>query len=74
MTSDERNATLNGDDYMSLFKRETEWSGNTYAHRDYIRSLGGRWDAANKVWIVPAMTMRERGDCRVPQGIQVKVR
>ena len=58
---------------MSMFKSETEWSGNTYMHRDYIRSLGGKWDAERKVWIVPAMTMRERGQVRVPKGVNVQV-
>lgn len=46
----------------SMFRRETEWSGNTYPIRAQIRSLGGTWDAARKVWIVPAGTMRQRGE------------
>lgn len=29
-------------------------SGNTYAHRQAIKAAGGKWDAANKVWVVPA--------------------
>lgn len=57
---------------MSMFKSETEWSGDTYPHRDYIRSLGGKWDAAKKAWIVPRMTTRERSDVRVPKGVIVK--
>lgn len=28
--------------------------GNSYPHRERIKSLGGRWDAKNKVWIIPA--------------------
>jgi hypothetical protein len=27
--------------------------GNTYAVKDQLRALGGRWDAARKVWLVP---------------------
>lgn len=29
-------------------------SGDTYPHRDLIRSAGGKWDADAKVWRVPA--------------------
>ena len=29
-------------------------SGNTYPVKDAIRALGGKWDAARKVWLVPA--------------------
>jgi hypothetical protein len=29
-------------------------TGNTYSIRDQLRALGGRWDAARKVWMVPA--------------------
>lgn len=28
--------------------------GNTYPVREQIRALGGRWDGASKVWMVPA--------------------
>jgi hypothetical protein len=28
--------------------------GNTYPVRDQLRAMGGRWDAARKVWMVPA--------------------
>lgn len=28
--------------------------GNTYPVRDRLRELGGRWNAASKVWMVPA--------------------
>jgi len=53
-------------------KGQTIWTGDTYPHRDLIRSLGGRWDAARKAWIVPPMTMRERSSLKVPAGIVVK--
>jgi hypothetical protein len=56
---------------MSLLKSQTIWTGNTFAHKDYIKSLGGRWDADRKAWIVPAMTMRERSNVRVPKGVDV---
>lgn len=29
-------------------------AGNTYPARDALRALGGRWDGAAKVWLVPA--------------------
>jgi hypothetical protein len=29
-------------------------SGNTFAHKDRIRAAGGKWDGANKVWVIPA--------------------
>lgn len=29
-------------------------TGNTYPVKDSIKALGGRWDAANKGWRVPA--------------------
>lgn len=58
---------------MSMFKSETLWSGNTFPHKDYIRSLGGKWDADRKCWAVPAMTMRGRSQVRVPKGVDVKV-
>ena len=28
-------------------------NGNTYPIKDQLRALGGKWDAANKVWMVP---------------------
>jgi hypothetical protein len=31
-----------------------EIAGNTYPVRDQLRALGGKWDAARKVWMVPA--------------------
>jgi len=58
---------------MSLFKRTTEWSGDTYPHRDLIRALGGRWDAGRKLWVVPPLNMRERSGLRVPAGVNVSV-
>lgn len=27
--------------------------GNTYPVRDQLRAMGGRWDGARKVWLVP---------------------
>jgi hypothetical protein len=40
-------------------------TGNTFACKDAIKKLGGRWDAAEKCWIVdianhPMNTMRGR--------------
>lgn len=45
----------------SIFKSETIWTGNTYPVRAEIAKLGGRWDSERKGWIVPPLTMRERG-------------
>ena len=45
---------------MSILKSTTVWSGNTYPIREAIKSLGGKWDATRKVWIVPALSMRQR--------------
>ena len=45
---------------MAILKKATVWTGNTYPIRDAIKSLGGRWDAASKSWIVPPLTMAER--------------
>lgn len=45
---------------MSIYKSQTIWTGNTYPIRDAIKSLGGRWDAARKAWVVPALSMSER--------------
>ena len=28
-------------------------TGNTYPHRDIIKRMGGRWNAASKCWMVP---------------------
>ena len=47
---------------MSILKSKTIWTGNTYPIRDAIKSLGGKWDANRKAWIVPALSMRQRGD------------
>lgn len=46
----------------SMFRRPTEWTGNTYPIRSQLRSLGGEWDPQRQVWIVPAGTMRQRAD------------
>jgi len=39
-----------------------ELSGNTYEHRDAIKRIGGRWDAARKLWVVEEGSMRERAN------------
>lgn len=35
-------------------------TGNTYAHRDEIKAIGGKWDGERKAWVVEAGNMRER--------------
>lgn len=58
---------------MSILKHTTVWTGNTYPHRELIKSLGGKWDAARKAWIVPRQSMAKRSQIRVPVGITVEV-
>jgi hypothetical protein len=52
---------------MMSLKRvsEARISGNTYACREEIKGLGGKWDAGEKVWVIdiaghPRNTMRGR--------------
>lgn len=45
---------------MSIYKSPTMWTGNTYPARDEIKALGGRWDAKEKGWRVPALSMAKR--------------
>ncbi len=36
-------------------------TGNTFAAKDDIKALGGKWDAASKTWTVEVVgTMKER--------------
>jgi hypothetical protein len=37
-------------------------TGNTFAHKDEIKAIGGKWDADRKAWIVEPGTMRERAN------------
>ncbi len=60
----------------SIYKSPTIWTGNTYPIRDAIKSLGGKWDATKKAWVVPALTMKERGSlyslCNGMKGVTVE--
>ena len=60
----------------AICKNTTIWTGNTYPIRDAIRSLGGRWDARRKAWIVPPLTMRERSNmyflCNGLKGVHIQ--
>ena len=62
---------------MSIYKSPTVWSGNTYPIRVAIKNLGGKWDAQRKVWIVPALSMRERSNvssaCGGLRGVTVEM-
>jgi hypothetical protein len=31
-----------------------EIRGNTYPHREALRAMGGKWNAAKQCWMVPA--------------------
>lgn len=44
--------------------RKQSWvlSGNTFAHREAIREMGGRWDADRKAWVIPYGSMREKSE------------
>lgn len=61
---------------MAICESTTVWSGNTYPIRDAIKSLGGKWDAQRKVWIVPPLTMRQRsavyGLCGGLKGVTIE--
>lgn len=37
-------------------------SGNTFPVKDQLRAMGGRWDAARKVWMVPTDAARAAND------------
>lgn len=39
-------------------------SGNTFAFRDEIKGLGGRWDKPSKTWIVEVGGMNSVGRAR----------
>lgn len=56
---------------MSIYKSATKVSGNTYQYRELLRSLGGRWDKDEKVWILPPLSMRERSTIGVMRGCNV---
>ncbi len=46
-------------------------SGATYAHRDELKGLGGRWDKPSQTWIVEVGGMKSVGAARyVLEGIQ----
>lgn len=47
---------------MSICKQTTIWTGNTYPIREAIKSLGGKWNADRKAWIVPPLSMKERSN------------
>lgn len=36
-------------------------TGNTYPHRDGLRALGGDWDAARRVWLMPDALKKQDG-------------
>jgi len=38
----------------SAYEMTYRISGNTFPHKDYIRSLGGTWDKSTKTWTVVA--------------------
>ena len=42
----------------------TTWTltGNTFAAKDEIKAIGGRWNPDSKSWVVTAETMREKSE------------
>jgi hypothetical protein len=44
-------------------------SGNTFAHKDKIKQLGGRWDADKKVWRIP-VAKTEADKKRLAEGLE----
>lgn len=59
---------------MSIFKSPTIVTGNTYQYRELLRSLGGRWDAERKAWLLPPLSMRERSSMCPLRGCSVEKR
>ncbi len=39
--------------------KTTQISGNTFKHKELIRSLGGRWDATGKHWLLPTEKLQD---------------
>lgn len=44
----------------AICRTTTIWTGSTYPHRDFIKSIGGRWEESKNGWIVPPLSMRQR--------------
>lgn len=43
-------------------------TGNTYPVKNELTMLGGRWDGANKQWILPDAALEAVKKLRVPVG------
>jgi len=45
--------------------------GNTYHIKDYIKSVGGRWNAQEKCWYVPSDKF-DNCVSKLPKGVELK--
>jgi superfamily II DNA/RNA helicase len=61
--SDHEHLIKNGvnPEHVGRFKKYIRVSGNTYANKDKIRSIGGEYDGGDKVWHVPLKHNEEEG-------------
>ena len=57
---------------MSIYKGATKLTGNTYQYRELFRRLGGKWNAEEKAWYLPPLTMRERSTMGPLRGVVVE--
>ena len=46
-------------------------SGNTFGAKEEIKALGGRWDGANKLWLIEGVTPEAEAAARALPGVQV---
>jgi hypothetical protein len=44
-------------------------SGNTFAHRDFLKSIGGRWDGAIKQWYFDYISLTNRNKIKALTGV-----
>lgn len=45
---------------MADLTKQTKWTGkDTFAIRNSLKDLGGKWDEASKSWTLPGLSRRE---------------
>jgi len=45
---------------IAIQEQTIKISGNTYDHREYFKTLGGKWDGKTKSWLIIKMDNREK--------------
>lgn len=69
---------LHGSDVYG--KNEIVVMGNTFAHRDIFRSLGGQWNADDKSWLICIEGVARNQQAKIAQklsglaGVRLEVR